>query len=300
MGKFKGILYTMISAVAFGIMPILAKITFNKGANAFTIVFFRSFWAIFMLWVFLLYKKISFRINKEQIKTISILGIIGYTCTTLTLFLSYNYISVGLATTLHFIYPILVTIASIILFKEKIYSNKILAVFFSAAGIFLLIGKSNAHINIKGIFLALLSGAFYSYYILGIAHSKIKNMNNFLLTFYLSIAAVIFLFFTGIFTHSFSFKMQTSAWIISIIIAFLTSILAVIFFQLGIKMIGASNASILSTLEPITSIILGVILLHENISFKTILGSILIIMSVILITLSERKRTSSINKNNLC
>jgi drug/metabolite transporter (DMT)-like permease len=291
MKKLKGILYTITSAVAFGIMPILAKIAYSGGTNAFTLVFLRAFFAVFILLGYFLFNKIDFKINNEQVKSIALLGL-GYTFTTLTLFISYNYVSVGLATTLHFIYPILVTVVSIILFKEKICIIKIFALLFSAVGIFLLIGKGDTNLSFKGIFLALLSGVFYSYYILGIAHSKIKELNSFVLTFYLSTAAVIYLLSTGIVTNNLSFNMQSYSWIISIIIALLTSIIAVTLFQMGIKIIGPSNASILSTFEPIVSIILGVLILHENITIKILLGSIFIIMSVIIITISEKKNKS--------
>lgn len=130
MEKVRGIIYTILSAVIFGIMPILARLAYEGGVNAFTLVFLRSFFSLLMLLTYLIIKKVNFKVNKEQIKTLIILGILGYTMTTLTLFMSYNYVSVGLATTLHFIYPVVVTLISILLFKENIYFSKIIVLYY--------------------------------------------------------------------------------------------------------------------------------------------------------------------------
>lgn len=296
MERFKGIIYTMISAITFGVMPILARFAYDAGVNAFTLVFFRSFFAIFMLLIYLIIKKVDLKINKNQIKTLIILGILGFTLTTLTLFMSYNYISVGLATTLHFTYPVVVTVISIILFKEKVYSSKIFALIISVVGIYLLIENDSCNLSMKGVFLALISGVFYSYYLLGVAHSKIKTLNCFVLTFYLSIVSSIFLFITGTFSGQLSFNFSANAWWLSIIISFLTSIVAVIALQIGIKTIGASTASILSTFEPIVGILLGVLILNEGITIKSIIGCTFVIFSVIILTLGEKRIQKQSNK----
>ncbi len=289
MEKVRGIIYTILSAVIFGIMPILARLAYEGGVNAFTLVFLRSFFSLLMLLTYLIIKKVNFKVNKEQIKTLIILGILGYTMTTLTLFMSYNYVSVGLATTLHFIYPVVVTLISILLFKENIYFSKIIALILSGIGIYLLIGNDGGNGSVKGIILSLASGIFYSYYLLGVAYSKIKTLNSFVLTFYLSLIASVFLFIVGVFTEELSFNMSSKAWGISGIIAFFTSIMAVILLQTGIKMIGASTASILSTFEPIVGIILGVLILNETITIRIIVGVILVMFSVIILTFGGKR-----------
>lgn len=83
--------------------------------------------------------------------------------------------------------------------------------------------------------------------------------------------------------------MSSKAWGISGIIAFFTSIMAVILLQTGIKMIGASTASILSTFEPIVGIILGVLILNETITIRIIVGVILVMFSVIILTFGGKR-----------
>lgn len=285
--NIKGIFYTILSAVIFGIMPIMAVYAYKEGAEAFTIVFLRSFWAIFILLIYLSVRNISLKISKEELKSLILLGTLGYASTTLTLFLSYNYISVGLATTLHFVYPILVAVVSVILFKDKINIVKSIALILSVIGI-LILKNGQGDLNIYGITLALVSGVLYSYYILGLAHSKVKNINPFVLTFYLSIVTSIFIFLVGIPTGMLTFNMNLFAWIISLLIAFFTSIVAVIAFQIGVKIIGPSTASILSTFEPVVSIILGIILLNESLNSTSLVGCAFIIISVILVTGCEK------------
>jgi len=291
MEKIKGIIYTILSAVIFGIMPILARLAYDGGVNSFTLVFLRFIFAVFILFIFLLIKKVDFKIKRDEIKTLIILGILGYTMTPLTLFMSYDYISVGLATTLHFIYPVVITLISIILYKEKIYFNKIIALILACIGIYLLIEMGSGDLSIKGIFLSLGSGVFYSYYVLGIAHSKIKDINCFVITFYLSVVASIFLFIVGIFTDQLCFDFSANAWGMSVVIAVFTSIIAVILMQAGIKIVGASTASILSTFEPIVGILLGVLILNERITIRIIMGCVLVVFSVIILALGEKKNT---------
>ncbi|WBW98351.1 DMT family transporter [Oceanirhabdus sp. W0125-5] len=288
MEKVKGSIYAILSAIFFGIMPILARLAYDGGINAFTLVFLRSFFSVLMLLIYLIINKVKFKVTREQIKTLVILSIFGYTFTMITLFMSYNYISVGLATTLHFIYPVVVTLISIVLFKEKIYFSKIIALLLSGIGIYLLIGKDSGDVSIIGTILALVSGIFYSFYLLSVAYSKIKTLNCYVLTFYLSFIASIFLFIVGIFTKQLSFQISAKAWGLSVIIAFLTSIVAVILLQKGIKLIGASTASILSTFEPIVGILLGVLILNETITMRIILGGILVVFSVIILTFKEK------------
>lgn len=285
--NLKGYFYTILSAIIFGIMPILTIFAYKCGATAFTLVFLRSFLAIFMILFYLKLKKISIKISRKDFKSLIFLGSVGYASTTLTLFMSYNYISVGLATTLHFIYPMLVSTISILVFKDKLTLNKFAALLLSLIGIFFLQSGQN-NLDFRGITLALISGALYSYYIIGISKSNAMHLNLFVLTFYLCIIASIFLLLVGVPFKMIEFKMNIYGFGFSILIAFLTSIVAVIAFQKGIKIIGAPTASILSTFEPVVSIILGIILLNEVLTFKSLLGCILILSSVVIITIHHK------------
>lgn len=288
MKRINGIFYAMLSASAFGVMPILAKIAYSGGANAITVLIFRFFFAALIISMLMKIKKISFKITKNQFKDIFIYGGVGSTLTCLTLFLSYNYMSVGMATTLHFIYPIVVTVMSVIFFKEKLKKSKIIALILSAIGIYLLVGGGNKAVAPFGIFLALISGVFYSIYMLGVAHSSMKKVDTFCTTFYLSITTSGILFLVAITTGNFILNIKPYAFAASLGISFVSTVIALVAFIKGVKIIGPSSAAVLSTLEPIVSLILGVIILNEQITTTIIIGSLLILISVIIITIGEK------------
>mgnify|MGYP000966057941 CR=1 FL=1 len=183
MDKTKGILLTVISSIAFGTMPLFAKFAAKGGLNYFTILCFRFFVAAVLLFVYIKIKGYDLKVNKSQFGILLFLGAIGSFGTAVFLFNSYNYISTGLSTILHFIYPVAVTVLSIIVYKEKINKDKAIALILSIVGIYFLVGRSEMNVNIKGVILALISGLFYSLYIIVAANKKIKNLNSFTVIF---------------------------------------------------------------------------------------------------------------------
>lgn len=292
MKKRIGMFYALGSSAAFGLMPIFAKWAYKYGINSITLVILRFMFAWIIILPMLLYKKKSLKLSKTQLKHVLIIGGLAYTFTTLTLFLSYNYISVGIATTLHFIYPIIVTLISIVFFKEKVFKEKVIALTVSTIGILFLIYNGQVSFNFVGVFYALFSGILYSIYITGVEHSEMKNIDSFVLTFYLSVIAAFMLFAVGTFSGEINFNLNIRCYIAAFLIALISTVIAITFFQKGIKIIGSSNASILSTFEPIVSFILGVIIYKEAISFKIIVGCLLIFTSVLLLTKGYSKHSS--------
>src|SRR5665647_2562857 len=131
MDKTKGILYIILSACAFGIMPILAKLSYIGGANTYTTLFLRFFFAAIMLLYYLKSKGISMKLTRKQLFLVLIIGVFGFTLTTSSLFMSYNYISIGMASMIFYTYPSIVTLLAHMFYKEKIYKRKIISLLIS-------------------------------------------------------------------------------------------------------------------------------------------------------------------------
>ena len=106
----KGILYTVLSAVLFGITPLITTAVYGYGANSMTVVFYRSLFVIPMLAVIMKARGISFTISVRDLRNTGIIAVFGSGLTTILLFSSYTYIDVGCATTLHFLYPVFVSL----------------------------------------------------------------------------------------------------------------------------------------------------------------------------------------------
>lgn len=288
MNFIKGIIFTIISAFVFGFTPILAKITYAGGNNAITLTFLRALFGLPFLYIGMRKNKTVLKITKDEFFKFILLSFLGIGITTTSLYSSYNYISVGMATTLHFIYPCVVYFICILFFKEKITKKKLTALVFSSFGIIMLIDKVS-YGNTVGIFLATLSGITYGLFLVYLDKSGFKHMDAFKCTFYISLFNIVGLFIFGKFTGNLTFALDLSAWLITILISFLTSIFGNAFLQLGVKYCGATTASILCTFEPITSVILGIIFLSEHITIFKFLGCIFIILAVVLLSINDKK-----------
>lgn len=288
--KSKGFLAVITSGIIFGSMPLLAKISYSSGSNPLNLVFWRFFMALPVLFIIIKRnKEISFKITKIEFKKVLLLSILGYISTAMLLFISYNYISTGMATTIHFVYPILVIVGSVIFFKQNINMIKFISVILCTLGIFLLYG-GDSQINIIGVILSFLSGITYAFYILYLDKSGLKDMNSIKLIFYLSTIASIIMFIINIFSNTFTININFIGWLSMGILSIAVALGAVNLLSIGIKIVGPQSASILSTFEPITSLIIGALIFKEVISFKMLIGVIFILTSVILITALDNNK----------
>lgn len=291
---YQGAAFTAASAVIFGFTPILARIAYDGGANGITMTFLRYLLSLPVLYLILKRGKVPVAVEKAWRLPVALCGVFGAFATTVTLYMSYSYIPVGMATTLHFIYPVLVTAGCVLLFREGITAKKVLALFFGAAGTFLFLDKYSAGaVSGPGIGLALLSGLFYSVYMIIMDKSGVKNMYFFKLSFYLCVFGAVLSGIYGGVTGQLTLHLTGQAWLFAFLVSLCTSVGAISLFQLGIRYTGASNAAILSTLEPITSVLLGVFILGEQFTAKKAAGCVCILMSVLLIAAAGKSRSKA-------
>ncbi|MBU5419643.1 DMT family transporter [Acetanaerobacterium sp. MSJ-12] len=282
---FKGIVYTIASAVIFGITPVLSKLTYSMGSNASMAACFRGLLSLPVLLCILLALRIPLKITRHQLVSVIVCGLVGSTATAITLGIAYNYIPVGMATTLHFIYPVLTTAASVVFLREKLYRYKVVALVLATAGIATFMEPGG---SLVGILLALSSGAFYTFYIIWMDKSGLKNLNSFLLTFYLSLVIGPASALYGALTGQFTLSLTATGWALTAVSSLLGAVGAMTLFQLGLRHAGPSLASILSMFEPITSVLMGLLFLGEGISPLKLGGCALILCSVALIALHQR------------
>lgn len=291
MTKYKGILYALISAAAFGIMPMFAKTAYKNGSNPTSSLLFRFLIAGLILLIYLSIKRISIKISLMQFLILIFTGMLGYTFTTITLFMSYNYLDSGLATSLHYIYPALVCIFSFILYKERMTSEKLLSLILSIGGVYSLIAFENKTLNATGIILALLSGLGYAANVISLNLKKVRSLDNRVVTMYICFGTSLGMFIYGAMTHSIILKMNTQIVISYLGLSVVSTIASMIFLLKAIKIIGSSSASILGTFEAVVSIICGILFLNERLTLSLIIGTLMIIACAVI--LSKEKSNPS-------
>lgn len=272
----------IITGITYGLNPLFAMPLMNKGVAIGSILFFRYLFAVLILGGFLLLRKQSFKVSFKQAGILLVLGLL-YTSSSLFLFEAYKYIASGLATTLIFLYPVLVAI--IMVFLKTIPSWPVwLAIAATFGGVILMTqGEAGETLNPTGIFLSLCSALVYAFFIVIINRSKsIASIPNTLLTFY-ALSTGVFVFLIKVIisgTPILSGISATSDWLNLIGLAILPTIISTATLAVATRNIGATKASVLGVFEPITAILVGTLMFGEPLTFNIILGISIAIISV--------------------
>jgi drug/metabolite transporter (DMT)-like permease len=278
-----GVIAATIASLVFGVTPALIKIAYAGGSNGLTMTFTRGLFALPVLMVIAKVRRFSFRIPRKSIPTTIAVVLFGSFLTTLALYSSYAYISVGMATVLHYTFPVIVMLGGILLFHERVVIGKIIALVFGFAGVSTFFGSPGAQGGL-GIVLAASSALFYAIWLLGMDYSILRTLNPFQIAFYSSLAAVVVGFIYGIATHGLNLSMTTEAWFYTLIVSLLISVVGVSLLKLAIDKCGATTTSVICMLEPLSGVFFGWLILGETLTVVNIVGCMLILTSVVLVT----------------
>ena len=276
----KGYIYTALSAIIFGLMPLLTKIIIARGATSLTIAFFRVFYVTVVLFFVLKIKKIDLRLEKRDFLSAILTSIFGSGLTIIILNESYNYVDTGIATSLHFLYPLFVAILCCFFYGEKIKKKQIISLSFALVGIICFMSKVNG--SLFGYFLAITSGLTYAFYLVKMDKTGLVKMNALKLSFYLALFTTIEIFTMNLFMQDVVFKMDAIAYGLLLVLALSSSFLATVLLQKGVLLLGSTRASFICLLEPVTSMIMGILWLNEALTFNKGLGGLAIIISLII------------------
>ena len=281
----------IITGITYGLNPLFAMPLIHKGIAVESILFFRYFFAVLMLGLFLILTKQSFKLLGKQACILLLLGLL-YTSSSLFLFEAYNYIASGLATTLVFLYPVLVAI--IMSFLRVVPSwPVVLSIAATFGGVFIMTqGNGTGVLSPVGIALSIGSAFVYALFIVIINRSRaIANISNSVLTFYaLSVGAFVFL---GKILFSDSAIAEgvscSTDWLNLLGLAFLPTIVSTATLAIATRNIGATKASVLGVFEPITAILVGTLMFGEPLTTNIIAGiSIAIVAVTFMIYVTKR------------
>lgn len=289
MNKLRGILMIIVATVGMGFVPFFAKIGIYNGFNTYTLILFRCMFAVAILIPYMKLKKIDYKVDRKLFIELAVVSFVCYGLMMFTLVSSYTLIPTGIATTLHFIYPAAVLIGSVLFYSEKLTLEKTVSVIVAMFGIYLLsVEKGSVALNIGGVLLALVSGVFYAMYILKASHGDIREMNSFVLVYYLSMFNIFYFAIFAYATGNLNFDI-TSAGYADVIALSVVSIIVMALFKSGLNYVSSCSAAVLSTFEPLTSIIVGVLMFGESFTLRSSLGTVVIIVAVIYISFVEKR-----------
>ena len=261
-------------------MPLLTKIIIARGATSLTIAFFRVFYVTIVLFFILKIKKIDLHLEKRDWLSVILTSVFGSGLTIIILNESYNYVDTGIATSLHFLYPLFVAVLCCFFYGEKIKKKQIMSLSFALVGIICFMSKGNG--SLFGYFLAIASGFTYAFYLVKMDKTGLVKMNALKLSFYFALFTTIEIFTINLFVQDVVFKMDVIAYGLLLVLALSSSFLATVLLQEGVLLLGSTRASFICLLEPVTSMIMGILCLNEALTLNKGLGGLAIIISLII------------------
>lgn len=288
MNKFKGFLYGIVASSTFGLLPLFTLPVMGEGLTTFSILSYRMLFASILVAVLMLIGRVSFATNLKELRWFAVLGFLYYGSAAL-LFQAYGGMASGLATTLHFMYPVSVTIIMALVYKQRPSVVTICAIILSLVGVALLcLRESSTGVSsLLSVFLVLLSGVCYAVYLVLVSTVKrINQQNSQKLTFYVLMFSGAFFMLSTLQGGGLQIIPSASAGINLLLMATLPTLLSNLALVRSVKSIGSTLTSVLGAMEPLTAIIVGILVFDESLRGLMIVGIILILVSVSLIVLS--------------
>lgn len=288
MNKFKGFLYGIVASSTFGLLPLFTLPVMGEGLTTFSILSYRMLFASILVAVLMLIGRVSFATNLKELRWFAVLGFLYYGSAAL-LFQAYGGMASGLATTLHFMYPVSVTVIMALVYKQRPSVVTICAIILSLVGVALLcLRESSTGVSsLLSVFLVLLSGVCYAVYLVLVSTVKLINQQNSQkLTFYVLMFSGAFFMLSTLQGGGLQIIPSASAGINLLLMATLPTLLSNLALVRSVKNIGSTLTSVLGAMEPLTAIIVGILVFDESLRGLMVVGIILILVSVSLIVLS--------------
>ncbi len=287
--SLKGIVYAIVSSGTFGLIPLFSIPLMQGGMSEPSVLFFRFLFSALMMLAICLIRRENLKITLKQAYSIGMLGLL-YAATALFLIYSYRYIPSGIATTIHFMYPIAVSFIMMMFFKEKRSVILLLAAALSVIGVVFMCWTGGENIQFIGLLVAGTTIITYSFYIVGVNQSKVGRLSAEVLTFYIVLAGAIIFFLFALFNGGLGTIPDLPSLGRLLLLAFLCTVVSDFTLVLAIKLVGSTISSILGSMEPVVAVLVGVLYFSESFSIFSFIGIALIIISVIMVVLKNAKK----------
>jgi len=293
----KGILITALSAAGFGAMPVIAQFAYSYGSNVTTLLFLRFSIASFIFLLILKLSKTTYDISKEDTIRLIFLGAAGYGLLSSLYFFGISLIPASLSGFLLYSYPAIVTLLAFLGQEEPLYRENFISLIVAIIGLAMVLGPVFTTINLLGVGSILAAAFVYAIYILA-SNRVLKRVNWLPGSTVVTISAAFFFLITGSFRGNLHLnQISTEIMLSGIGLAIFSTIVAVAGFYLGISLIGPSRASIVSSVEPLVTVVLSALFFAERLTFTQFFGGLLIILSIIILNKFKNYREKAFDKS---
>lgn len=290
MQKLKGTIWALVSSSTFGLIPLFSMPVLANNVGLDSLCFYRFAFAAVAMGAYMLLSGRSLRISPRELATVALLSVF-YGSTSMFLTSSYEFIPSGIATTIHFLYPVLVTTIMIVGFGERASWCIFAAAAMAIGGVYLLSGATNgATIQLRGIVAVLITVVTYATYIVGVNRSAVKDMEGRKMTFYVLLCSAILFYVNLVVRHGGAIDPipNAGAWVRLLLLALLPTLLSDLALIYAIQLVGSTTTAILGCMEPLTAVVIGIVCFGERFGATQAVGVVVVLAAVTLVIMAER------------
>lgn len=281
--KLKGYLCGIGAAVCYGTNPLGALYLYEDGINANSVLFYRFALAVVILGMLMAARRKSLKVSRRELSLLCALGVV-FSTSSITLYFSFCFMDAGIASTLLFVYPVMVAVIMALLFMERLPAVSVFAIMLALSGIAMLYhGDGGATLSTRGVMLVMFSSLSYAVYIVVVNKSPLR-MSSMKLTFY-----VLFFGMLTVLTNSFitglHIQMLTTPrmWSCAFMLALLPTVFSLVLMTISVHETGSTPTAVMGALEPLTAVVIGVAVFGEQLTPRLAAGIVLILTAVIMI-----------------
>jgi len=282
---WRGNALVLCSAISFGFMPIFARLAYQNNVNVRELLLVRFVIAFLAMGVFLLVTGRHVIPARNQLLVLLVLGAVGYFAQSTLYFTSLLYIPVSVVALILYTYPPFVVAGSLVLGWEKMSLTLALCLTLALVGLGL-VANPAGNIVLLGVLMALGASVTYTIYIL-VSTKVLRNVSGEVASFYVTGAAALTFLLSNSLTGGINISWSLQAWIWVLLISLSSSLAITTFFQ-GVRLIGPSRSSIISSIEPVTSIIAASVVFTESLSIYQSVGGLLIVLATLVTAFSKK------------
>ena len=277
--RFVGIVFILISAAAFGAMPIFAKYAYASGTEPITLLFLRFTLASGMMLIYNLFRKTRFPTGQVLVMSI-LMGGIGYAGQSFSYFTALLYAPAGTVAILLYLYPALVTGGSMLFLRQKITRSEIIALLLALSGTVCVIGLETGG-KALGILLGVTAALIYAAYI--IIGSRVMRNTDVMTSSTIIMMSAGAVYTIGVLVRGTQFPTQVTGWIAVGAIVVISTVIGIVAFFEGLNRIGPVHSSMLSTIEPLVTVALAWIAFGEGVTLIKFFGGAMILTAGIML-----------------
>lgn len=281
----------------YGANPLGALPLYADGINTCSVLFYRYAIAVVVLAVVMAVRRKPLAVSRRDLAIMALLGVL-FAASSLSLFMSFLFMGAGVASTLLFVYPVMVAVIMAVFFKERVTRSTVLAIALALTGVALLYkGDGGEPLSGVGVSLVMVSSLTYALYIIIVNKSPLRmssvKMTMYVLTF--AVAVAVAMSFTDPANHL-QLLHTPRQWGLALLLAVVPTVLSLLLMVIAVHDVGSTPTAIMGALEPVTAVVISVALFGELVTARLVIGIVLILAAVLLTVVGKNIHFNSITR----